>query len=112
MGKFLILFNAAEPMSEFMVRSTPEERQAGLEAWVKWKAEAEKTISFEFGAVIQAVQRIEQQELIKSTNQASNYAFAYAKTKDEVINVLQSHPHLKRTGATIDVLEILTIPGQ
>ena len=110
MRRFLILFNAPEPMSEFMLRSTPEERKAGLEAWIKWKAEADQTISFEFGAVIQAVQRIEQKDLIGSTNTATNYAFADAETKDDVINALQSHPHLKRTSASIDVLEELSMP--
>lgn len=112
MSRFLILFNAPEPMSEFMARSTPDERQAGLDAWVKWRAEAEKSVRFEFGAVVQAVQRIEQQELIASRNQASNYAFADATTKDKVVNALQSHPHLLRTGASIDVLEVLPMPGQ
>jgi hypothetical protein len=98
-------------MSEFMVRNTPEERQAGLDAWLKWKAVAEKTVKFEFGAVIQAVQRIGQGGLTESPNQASNFAFAEADTKDEVVNALQSHPHLKREGASIDVLELLSMPG-
>lgn len=112
MSRFLILFNAPEPMSEFMVRSTPEERQAGLEAWTKWKADAEKTIKFEFGAVVQAFQRIQKGELEVSPNQATNYAFAETGSKDEVVKALENHPHLQREGATIDILEFLVMPGQ
>lgn len=112
MGRFLILFNAPEPMSEFMTRSTPEERKAGLEAWIKWRSEAEKTVKFEFGAVVQAIQRIQKDGLAKSPNQAANYAFAEAESKDDVMNALKTHPHLRRADATIDVLEILHMPGQ
>lgn len=112
MKRFLILCNAPEPMSEFMVRSTPEERQAGIEAWNRWRTEAEKTVSLEFGAVVQAVQSIEQDKVGVSSNQAANYAFAEADSKDSVVKALQSHPHLRRTGASIDVLEVLRMPGQ
>lgn len=111
MSRFLVLFNAPEPMSEFMVRNTPEERQAGLDAWMKWKEEAEKTVKFEFGAVVQAVSRIKQNEVIDSPNQASNYAFAEANSKDDVVKALQNHPHLQRNDASIDVLEFLSMPG-
>lgn len=112
MSRFLILFNAAEPMAEFMTRSTPEERQAGLDAWMKWKEEAEKTVKFEFGAVVTAAGRIEGTEVIASPNQASNYAFAEAQSKDIVESALKNHPHLKRPNASIDVLEFLSMPGQ
>lgn len=112
MGRFLILFNAPEQMNEFMARSTPEERQKGLELWTSWKKEAEKTVRFEFGAVVQAFQRIQKDELTDSPNQASNYAFAEADSKEDVINTLKDHPHLQRKGATIDILEVLPMPGQ
>jgi hypothetical protein len=111
-SRFLILFNAPEPMSEFMVRSTAEERQAGIEAWSKWKSEAEETASFEFGAVVKAVSRIQPDGVTESPNEASNYAFAEAESRDNVIKALTNHPHLQRAGASIDVLEILAMPGQ
>jgi hypothetical protein len=111
MSRFLILFNAPESMVEFMPRSTPEERQAGLDAWKQWKEEAEKTVKFEFGAVVTAVSQIEGSEVKDSQNQASNYAFAEAENKEIVTSALKNHPHLKRNGATIDVLEFLSMPG-
>lgn len=110
MSRFLIIFNAPEPMSAFMARFTPEERQAGMEAWSSWKAEADKTIAFEFGAVVQSVGCIEQQTVTESPNQATNYAFAEAESKEAVITALQNHPHLARQDATIDVLECLSMP--
>lgn len=110
MSRFLILFNAPEPMVAFMQRSTPEERQAGMEAWTAWKTEADKTIAFEFGNVVQAVGRLDSQGASEAANQAANYAFAEADSKEAVIDALQGHPHLKRDGATIDVLEVLSMP--
>src|ERR1700759_4815250 len=111
MARYLILFNAPEPMSEFMTRSTPEARQAGLEAWEKWRSEAEKTLTFEFGSVIQAAARIQLDAVAESPNQASNYAFAEG-TKNDVTKALQNHPHLQRAGASIDMLEVLSMPGR
>lgn len=99
-------------MGEFMARSTPEERQAGLAAWNKWRAEAEETLHFEFGAVVQSVAHIQQSGSPNAYNEASNYAFAEANAKDDVIKTLQSHPHLQRKGASIDVLEVSPMPGQ
>lgn len=110
MARFLILFNASEPMSSFMARSTPKERQAGLETWTKWKTEAEKTVSFEFGAVVEALQRVENKEFKPSPNPASNYAFADADSKEAVAAALRNHPHLQRADSTIDILEVLPMP--
>lgn len=112
MSRFLILFKAPEPMSQFMAQSAPEERQAGLAAWGAWKTEADKTISFEFGAVVQTVDHIGQDGTSQSPDQISNYAFAEARSKDEVVNALQTHPHLERAKASIDVLEVLSMPSQ
>ncbi|GAC1387650.1 MAG: hypothetical protein NVS1B7_0190 [Candidatus Saccharimonadales bacterium] len=112
MSRFLLLFNAPEPMTEFMARSTPEERQVGLEAWKQWKVDAEKAIIFEFGAAITAVGHIQGSQVSESSNQAANYAFAEADEKNSLIKVLQDHPHLQRAGATIGILEVLSMPSQ
>lgn len=96
-----------------MAKSSPEERQAGMQAWSDWKMQADKTISFEFGAVVQAVGLIGtayKDVLQESTNQASNYAFAEAESKEALAAALQAHPHMSRSGATIDILEVLSMP--
>lgn len=114
MSRFLILFSAPESMSDFMAKLSPDERQAGMQAWSDWKTEADKTISFEFGAVVQAaglIRAVDKDVLQDSSNQASNYAFAEAESKEVLAAALKTHPHMGRDGATIDILEVLSMPS-
>ena len=36
MSKFMVLYRAPESVREQMANATPEQRQAGLEAWRAW----------------------------------------------------------------------------
>ena len=110
MKKFLILFCASEPMSSFMNRSTSEKREAGLKAWSGWFNTLDKSITFEFGGVIEQVDTVTSNDTEGIHNLARNYAFATAESKKELHNALQNHPHLSREEAYIDILEILTMP--
>lgn len=97
-----------------MAKLSPDERQAGMQAWSDWKTEADKTISFEFGAVVQAaglIRAVDKDVLQDSSNQASNYAFAEAESKEVLAAALKTHPHMGRDGATIDILEVLSMPS-
>lgn len=111
MPKYMILFNAPEPAKEQMARSTREQMQTSMAAWLAWKDEAEKTVGFAFGNPLQAVARVTPTEAGESDNQASGYAMIEADSKELVVEVLRNHPHLQRDGATIDILEVVTMPG-
>lgn len=107
----MIIHNALEPAREQMARSTPEQMQASMAAWMAWKDEAEKQVKFEFGNPMQAVGRVTRGGVTGSDNQASGYSMIVADSKELVLEVLQNHPHLQRDGATMDVLEMVTMPG-
>jgi hypothetical protein len=111
MAKYLILFNAPLPASKFMAQSSPEQRQAGMDSWMAWKEEADKTVKFEFGMPIEAVSRITPEGTTESDNVASGYAIIEGD-REAVVKALETHPHLKRPDATIDLLEMLSMPGQ
>lgn len=107
----MILHNATEPAKEFMAKFTPEQRKAGLEAWIAWKNEAEKTVKFEFGLPLQAVGRVSNEGVEDSDNKASGYSMIEADSKEAVIEVLRNHPHLQREGANLDILELIPMSG-
>lgn len=111
MPKYMILHNAPEPAREFMAKFTQEQMQAGMASWIAWKEEAEKKVAFEFGNPMQAVARVTPGGVIESDNQASGYSMIVADSKELALEVLRNHPHLQREGATMDVLEIVTMPG-
>jgi putative hemolysin len=110
MSKYLVLFNSSTTAQEQMANATPEQMQASMKEWMDWQQEAVKTIGFEWGLPIQAVAQVTTTEITGSANKASGYCIMEGK-KDMVSKLLQSHPHLKREGATVDLLEMIPMPG-
>ncbi len=111
MTKYLILFNSSQSAKETMVKSTPEEMKAGMEAWMKWKDEVDKMAKFEWGLPLQSVGRVTPTGMTESSNQANGYCIIETDSKDAVMKLLQSHPHFKSPDSTIDVLEMIPMPG-
>ena len=110
MAKFLILFNSPMSASEQMANATPEQMKASMQEWMDWKTEADKTVKFEWGLPLQARTQITPTGMTNSTSPVSGYAIMEGE-KDQITTLLQTHPHLKREGASIDVLEMLSMPG-
>lgn len=110
MAKYMVLYNSSVTASEVMAASSPEQMKAGMDSWIEWKDALSEGVKFEFGMLLQAVASITPDQVGESHNPASGYAWIDGD-KDNVMNLLQSHPHLKRPGASIDLLEILAMPG-
>jgi hypothetical protein len=110
MAKYMVLYNSSMSASDTMANATPEEMQASMAEWIAWKEEAEKTVGFDFGMPLQAAGRVTTSGLQDSDSNVSGYSTMEGE-KDAVVELLKSHPHLKRPGATIDVLEYLPMPG-
>jgi hypothetical protein len=110
MAKFMVIYNSSSPASEVMANATPEQMQASMAEWIKWRDEASKSVKVEFGLPLQAVSQVEPDGLHNSPSQVSGYSIIEGD-KDMVLELLRSHPQLKRPGATIDVLEMLAMPG-
>ena|SRR5258708_4916761 len=111
MAKYLILFNSGMSASETMASATPEQMKASMDEWMKWRDEAVKTVKFEWGMPLQAVGRVTKSGVVSSDTQASGYSIMEADSKDVIIELLKSHPQLKRPESSIDVLEMLPMPG-
>lgn len=81
-----------------------------MSEWMAWKDEAEKQIKFQFGSPMQAVVKVTADEVSESASQASGY-FMIEGDKKVVLALLPTHPHLQRPGASMDVLEMVAMPG-
>lgn len=111
MPKFMILYNAPEKADEFMAQSTPEEMKAGMEAWIKWKDALDDSVKFDFGLPLQAVGNITKTVVGDSHSSASGYSTIEGDSKAQIVELFKTHPHLDRPGTSIDVLEMLPMPG-
>jgi hypothetical protein len=111
MAKYLVLHNSSVTAEELMSNSTPEQMQAGIAEWIKWKENVDKNVKIEFGMPLQLVGRVISGGITDSDSRVTGYSFVEGESKEEVIKVLQTHPHLARADASLDVLEMVSMPG-
>jgi hypothetical protein len=111
MSKYMVLYNADVSARDVMANATPESMQASMGEWLQWREVASKTFKVDFGMPMQAVSRVSNAGVKESNIPVSGYAMLEGPSKDELVELLKSHPHLKRPGASIDVLEVLSMPG-
>lgn len=110
MAKYMILYNSNASASELMANATPEEMLASMNEWIAWKDEAIKTVGFDFGMPLQARSAVTMDGTTDSDSQVSGYS-TMESDFDSITELLKKHPHLKRQGASIEVLEMLPMPG-
>ncbi|MCU1676020.1 MAG: hypothetical protein JWM93_778 [Frankiales bacterium] len=108
--KFLVLYNSTVSAADQMANSTLDQAQAGIDAWMTWASAAGQAV-VDLGVPLQAGRKITATEITDSTNQASGYSILEADSLDHVCDLLVKHPHLEMPGSSIEVFEMLSMPG-
>ena len=98
MTKFLVLYRSSVGAREQMANATPEQMQAGMDAWRAWMEKTGSAV-VDFGAPV------------TGNGDVSGFSILQAESRGEVEALLADHPHRQAPGASIDVLEFLTLPG-
>ena len=111
MAKYLVLYNASVSARELMANATPEQMKASMDEWIAWRDDASKTAKVDFGLPLQAVGHVTPDDVTDSDSDVSGYAILEGDSQDAILELLKTHPHLKRADASIDVLEMLSMPG-
>lgn len=110
MARFFVLYNSPISAAEMMANATPEEAQAGMEAWMAWAQKNGNSV-VDLGLPLGAGMRVESDAVSPSSTQASGYSVVQADSLDAAASMLKDHPHLRTPNGTIDVLECLPMPG-
>lgn len=110
MTKYMVLYNATASAAEQMANASAEEMKAGMDAWMAWADNAGAAV-VDLGMPVQAKRRVTAAGEMESPTEASGYSILQGSDADEVTTLLAKHPHLQMPGASIDVLEILPMPG-
>jgi hypothetical protein len=97
-SKYLVLYRSPTSAQEQLASATPEQSQAGMEAWQSWMEGAGGAI-VDFGAPVQG------------EGDVTGYSILQADSRGALDDVLADHPHRQMPGASIDVLEFVTLPG-
>jgi hypothetical protein len=81
-----------------MANATPEQAQAGMEAWQAWAGKAGPAL-VDLGAPL------------AGEGDIAGFSILQADSRNDVDQLLAEHPHRQAPGSSIDVLEFLALPG-
>ena len=111
MKKFLVLYKASASGFEQMSKSTPEQQKAGMDAWMSWASKAASTI-VDMGAPLgKSLKVTKAGGGSPFTSDLGGYSILQAESKEALAKVLEGHPHFMMPDGTIEVTEIMPIPG-
>lgn len=97
MSKYLLLYRADQSAAVQMAESTPDQQQAGMEAWMAWFGKAGSAI-VDGGSPVGG-----------GDGTIGGYSIVEADNDAAVQSLLEGHPHLEI--GTIDVHPFLAMPG-
>jgi len=92
-----------------MANASPEEMQAGMDAWMGWARDAGSAVA-DLGSPLEASGHLGAPASERADN-VVGYSFLEADSADAAASILKPHPHLGVDGNSIDVLELLAMPG-
>jgi hypothetical protein len=109
MTTYLLLYRAPVSAQEQMAAADPEQAQAGMDAWMTWADKAGSAIK-DLGSPTQPVATVPD-GASGGSGFVGDYSLMEAGSLDELQGLLDGHPHLMMDGASIEVLELLPVPG-
>lgn len=104
----MILYRAPVSASEQMAAGTPEQAQAGMDAWMAWAGKAGPAM-VDLGSPLGEVSGVGT-PVPAAGHVIGGYSILQAESEPELAAVLEGHPHLE-WGGTIEVHEMLPMPG-
>lgn len=108
MTKYLLLYRATTSARDQMTDATPEQAQAGMDAWMAWAARAGSAI-LDLGSPTATVATLGDGPA--QSGSIGGYSLLQAESTQALEKLLDDHPHLMMDGAAIEVCELLPMPG-
>ena len=108
MAKFMILYRSSASAREQMANATAEEAKAGLDAWMTWAGKAGSAV-VDLGSPVAHGSHVGPGSA--AGGDIAGYSILQAGSLQAVEAVLDGHPHLHMPGGSIEVLELLSMPG-
>ena len=105
MQKFMV-FYVAPVSAEQQMNVSAEERQKGMEPWLKWMDRCGKAL-VDGGAPLGKSARFVKGTKSKTLTQVTGYSVLQAESMDAVKSMIADHPHHMMPGPSIEVFECL-----
>jgi hypothetical protein len=104
MSKFMILYRATAGARDQLADATPEQIEAGADAWRKWATKVGYALS-DLGAPLAHTTHVGPGA--SDSDGVCGYSVVEAGSADEVRTLLDGHPHLATPGGSVEVLEFI-----
>jgi hypothetical protein len=111
--RFLIIYHAPLEAMLQTANASPEENAEGMAMWRAWAERVGEKLA-DLGAPLMNGKRLTSRGLTTpSTRDVSGYSLIRAEDWEEVMSLLEGHPHLSgwHPEATIEVHEPMDLPG-
>lgn len=111
MKKFLVLYKAPTSSFEQMMKATPEQQKAGMDAWMAWSKKSAGSIVDMGGPLGKSLKVEGNGEASPTVNDLGGYSVLQAESKEALAASLKGHPHFMTPAGTIEIVELMSIPG-
>ena len=108
MTKFMVLYRSSTSARDQMASASPEQMKAGMEAWMQWAGKAGDAV-VDLGAPLAPAAQVGSGS--SDAGEISGFSIMQADSAGALGGVLDGHPHLSVPGNSIEVLEMLSMPG-
>jgi hypothetical protein len=110
MKKFLVLYKAPTSSFDQMRKATPEQQKAGMDAWMTWGKKSAALI-VDMGGPLGKSLRVTPGGSTPVSNDLGGFSILQAESKEALAEGLKGHPHFMTPDGTIEVVELMPIPG-
>jgi len=110
MKKFLVLYKASQESFQQMMKATPDQQKAGMDAWMAWSKSAQNAI-VDMGGPVGKTVKVTKSGVSPTTNDIGGFTIMQGESKEAVAEKLKNHPHFMMGDGWIEVVEMMPIPG-
>jgi hypothetical protein len=110
MEKFMVLYRSPFSAEEQMAGADPDQMKAGMDAWMAWAAEAGDAV-VDLGTPLGRGRHLVGSDVTARDTDLAGYSILQADALDDVVKLLERHPHLTVPENSIDVVPMLAMPG-
>jgi hypothetical protein len=111
MKKFLVLYKAPVEAFAQMMKATPEQQKAGMDAWMSWSKKAASSIVDMGGPLGKSLRVAKGGAVTPVVNDLGGYSIMQAESKEALAATMKEHPHFMMPDGWIEIVDIMPIPG-
>ena len=110
MKKFLVLYRAPIASFDQMMKATPEQQKAGMDAWMAWGKKAAPSI-VDMGAPLGKALRVTPAGATANRNDLGGFSIMQGESKEALAEALKGHPHFMTPDGFIEIVDMMDVPG-